>query len=128
MGDFRSFNRAKRLPAKAMQPVVAPSAWSPQDLRDVARWSYRLSQEERAELIEATEAVRSDGTPLEEVNQDNFRLFGLETILADVRRELLEGRGIVMLQNFPVDELDREGQAIAYLGIGAYLGERISQN
>src|SRR5207244_3295730 len=57
-----------------------------------------------------------------------FRLGGLEKILTDVRRELLEGRGIVTLQNFPVERLDREGQAIAYLGMGAYLGNRISQN
>ena len=125
MGDFRSFMHAKRLPAKAMEPIAAPSAWTPQDLREVASWSYRLTPEDRAELIDTVERNR---VPLEEVSRQNFRLAGLEKILLDVRRELLEGRGIVMLQNFPVDELDREGQAIAYLGMGAYLGERISQN
>jgi TfdA family taurine catabolism dioxygenase TauD len=126
MGDFRSFKHAIRQPARAMQPIVAPTAWTPQDLRDVASWSYRLSEQDRAELIEATEAVK--GIALEEVGRANFRLFELGKIVADVRRELLEGRGIVTLQNFPVERLDRARQAIAYLGMGAHLGNRISQN
>jgi hypothetical protein len=128
MGDFRSFEHAKRRPAKAMEPIVAPTAWTPRDLRDVASWSYRLTDDDRAELIEATGSARRKGIALEEVSRANFPLSGLKEILADVRRELLEGRGIVMLQNFPVERLDREAQAIAYLGMGAYLGERISQN
>src|SRR5436853_5188629 len=125
MADFRTYQHARRQPAKAMQPIVAATAWSPQDLRDVASWSYRLSEDDRAELIEA---VRNNRVALEDVSRDNFRLSGLEKILSDVRRELLEGRGIVTLQNFPVERLDRAGQAIAYLGMGAYLGNRISQN
>lgn len=128
MGNFRSFRNGNRLPAKAMEPIVAPTAWSPEDLRDVGSWSYPLSEQDRGELIEATESARRKGIALEEVSRGNFRLSGLAGILADVRRELLEGRGIVMLQNFPVERLDRAGQAIAYLGLGAYLGERISQN
>jgi hypothetical protein len=126
MADFRSFKQAKRQQAKAMVPIAGPTAWTPQELSDVSRWSYRLTEEDRAELIEAARAVK--GIALEEVSRDNFRLSGLKEVLADVRRELLEGRGIVMLQNFPVERLDRAGQGIAYLGIGAYLGERISQN
>ena len=128
MGNFRSFKNANRLPAKAMEPIIAPTAWSPQDLRDVGSWSYRLREQDRAELVEAVESVRHNGMALEDVSRGNFRLSGLAEILADVRRELLEGRGIVMLQNFPVERLDRAGQAIAYLGLGAYLGDRISQN
>src|SRR4051812_35920741 len=111
---------------RPMQRIVAPTAWTPDDLRDVASWSYRLTEGERTELIAATEAVK--GIALENVSRANFKLSGLAKVMAHVRRDLLEGRGIVMLQDFPVDELDREGQAIAYLGMGAYLGERISQN
>jgi len=110
----------------AMQPIVARTAWTPKDLRDVASWSYRLTERDRAELIAAAAALK--GIALEEVSRANFKLSGMAQVMAEVRRDLLEGRGIVMLQNFPVEELAREGQAIAYLGMGAYLGERISQN
>ena len=33
-----------------------------------------------------------------------------------------------MMQNFPVERLDREGIAIGYMGLGAYLGEKMMQN
>src|SRR5262249_26035594 len=48
--------------------------------------------------------------------------------LVDVRRELTDGRGMVMIQNFPIERFDRQGIAIAYLGVGSYLGTAISQN
>ena len=111
---------------RPIQRIVTPTAWTPDDLRDVSSWSYRLSERDRAELVAATEAVK--GVALEDVSRANFKLAGMAQVMARVRQDLLEGRGIVMLQNFPVDKLDREGQAIAYLGIGAYLGQRVSQN
>jgi len=40
----------------------------------------------------------------------------------------MDGRGIVMMQNFPVERFDREGTAIAYIGLGAWLGQTMSQN
>ena len=87
-----------------MQPIVAPTAWKPDDLRDVASWSYRLTERDRAELVAATEAVK--GIALEQVSRANFKLSAMAKVMAHVRRDLLEGRGIVMLQNFPVDQLD----------------------
>ena len=53
------------------------------------RSRYRLSEEDRAELIEA---VRNNRVAVEDVSRDNFRLFGLEKILSDVRREGLPRR------------------------------------
>jgi hypothetical protein len=128
MADFRSFKTAKRIPATPMQPVIDPAAWSPEGLRDVETFSYRLTASDADELVAGTAAFRRHGVPIENVRRDNFPLECFAEVLADVRRELMDGRGIVMLRNFPLDRLDREGQAIAYLGLGAYLGAPKSQN
>ena len=40
----------------------------------------------------------------------------------------MDGRGMVMLQKFPLDRMDREATAIAYLGIGTYIGKQMIQN
>ena len=128
MSRFSTFRGAVRKPARAMEPVVGPTAWSPEDLRHVERWSYRMDGRDRSELLKATQSIRKRGIRLEHVTRDNFLLGAFADVLEEVRRELLDGRGIVMLQNFPVDELDREGQAIAYLGLGSFLGKAISQN
>jgi hypothetical protein len=128
MGDFRSFKTAAREPAAPMRPVIDPAGWSAGDLRDVSRWSYRISGGDAGELAEAVAAVRRNGVAMVDIRKDDFRLGSFAGVLADVRRELMDGRGIVMMQGFPLDRFDREDAAIAYIGLGAHLGQTMSQN
>ncbi|MDB5651240.1 MAG: hypothetical protein JWL62_2760 [Hyphomicrobiales bacterium] len=128
MADFRTYPTAVRGAAVPMEPVVDPAAWTAAELADVSSWSYRLSESDRAQLVAAVKSFRASGHAIEEVQQSNFPLEDFADLLDDVRSELIDGRGIVMLRNFPVDELDREGCAIAYLGLGCYLGQTMSQN
>lgn len=128
MGDFRTFLTAKRLPAQPMQPVVDPADWSPESLEDVTRWSYRLTDRDADELADGVAAVRRAGVAVVDVSRDSFALKSLGDVLIDVRRELMDGRGIVMMQNFPLDRFDREETAIAYIGLGSWLGQTMSQN
>src|SRR5258706_5160137 len=126
MQSFRSFNATKRVPARIMEPVIDPAGWSPDSLRDVENWSYHITDADSIELIAATESIRRGAIALEAINRENFRLGAFGAILHDVRRELLDGRGIVMLQNFPTERLDRQGQAIAYFGLGSHLGRPLA--
>lgn len=128
MSDFRTYPTAKRVPAVPMQPVVDPAAWIPESLGPVQDWAYRISDSDQEELIEGVKAFRKRGLPLPDVRKDCFPLKQLGDVLADIRSELIGGRGMVMIQNFPIDRLDREGVAIAYMGLGSYLGEKMVQN
>jgi hypothetical protein len=128
MADFRTYQMARRAPAVPMQPVIDPAGWLPETLGPVEDWAYRISDEDTDDLLAAVEAFRRRGLPLPDVNRDNFPLKKLKDVLADIRRELIDGRGLVMVQNFPVDQLDREGVAIAYMGLGSYLGDKMMQN
>lgn len=128
MGEFRSFIRSKRVPAEAMQPVIDPAAWTPDNLGSIDDFSYAMTEPDADELLAGVAAFRRHGAPIEEVSRENFPLDRFADVLADVRRELIDGRGLVMLRNFPLQRLDREQQAIAYLGLGAYLGKAMSQN
>jgi len=128
MADFRSFKTAARRPAEPMQPVVDPADWSPESLKHVTNWSYRISDRDADELAAGVAAVRGAGVPIVDLKRESFPLTAFGDVLTDVRRELLDGRGIVMMQNFPLDRFDREEAAIAYVGLGAWLGETMSQN
>ena len=128
-GEFRTFDTARRLPAQPLQPVIDPAGWSPEELGPVARWSCRISEGDVTELADAVASVRRRHIPLAASSQENFRLNERRAaVLADVKRELTDGRGLVMLQGFPVETFDREAIAAAYLGIGSYLGVAMSQN
>jgi hypothetical protein len=128
MSDFRTYNKIKRVPGRPMERVSDPAGWTVDDLKDIESWTYRFTDADRAELIVAANAARAQGIEPEAVTRGNFRLDGLARTLADVRSELRDGRGMIMLRNFPVDELDRLGQVLAYLGLGCYLGTPMSQN
>src|SRR6476646_8651669 len=128
MGDFRSFKTAKRLPAAPMQPVVDPADWKPETLKDVDNWSYRISEHDADELADGIAVVRRQGVAMVDVAREHFPLKTFGEVLLDVRRELMDGRGIVMMRNFPVDRFDREEAAIAYIGLGSWLGNTMSQN
>ena len=128
MGDFRSFLRSRRVPAEAMQPVIDPAAWTPETLGSIDDFSYAISDRDADELVAGVAAFRRHGAAIETVSRENFPLQRFADVLADVRRELIDGRGLVMLRNFPLQRLDRAQQAIAYLGLGAYLGKAMSQN
>lgn len=128
MGEFRSFIRSKRLPAEAMQPVIDPAGWTPDNLGSIDDFSYAITERDADELVAGVAAFHRHGAAIEEVSRDNFPLDRFAEVLADVRRELIDGRGLVMLRNFPLQRFDREQQAIAYLGLGAYLGKAMSQN
>ncbi|MPZ39058.1 MAG: TauD/TfdA family dioxygenase [Rhizobiales bacterium] len=108
--------------------VVDPAAWRAADLTRLDDWSYRLSDEDCDEVAAAVHDVQRRGVAPENVTRENFPLGGFAEILRDVRRELTDGRGMVMLQGFPLDRLDRQGQFIAYLGMGDHLGRPMSQN
>ncbi len=123
---FRSFHKARRVPAQALEPVIDPAGHA-EDLSDVGAWSYTLTGSDRDELRAGVDAVRRNRIAITAIGRDQFPLRGFAAILADVRRELQDGRGIVMLRNFPLD-MDREAVAIAYLGMGSHLGRPIPQN
>lgn len=128
MADFRTFRTATRVPAQPMQPVTDPADWTAADLGPVATWSYRLTESDIEELAAAVADVRCKGVPLTDVDCDSFPLQHLASVLHDVYRELTDGRGMVMLRGFPIERFNREATAIAYLGLGSYLGNRMSQN
>jgi hypothetical protein len=111
------------------RPVSGASVWYGRDLaRRPGEWIRDFSQAELAELDAAVRAFKAGGTALASIAPENFPLPSLGAALADVLRELLEGRGFVLLRGLPLARYSREEQAIAYLGIGSYLGAARSQN
>jgi len=111
-----------------MQAVVDPADWCAQSLGPVGDWAYRITEQDQDELLAAAAHFRKLALPLPAITAESFPLPNLKHVLADIRRELIDGRGIVMVRDFPIDRLDRESVALAYMGFGAYLGEKMVQN
>ncbi len=63
---------------------------------------YRLTEDDLAELASAATRVESSGTPLEQVNKDQFPLDNLGPKLEAIHADLIFGRGIRVLKNVPL--------------------------
>ena len=57
-----------------------------------------------------------------------FACRGSAPLLEDARREVVDGRGFILMRGLPIEQLDREQTVRAYFGIGAYLGVARPQN
>jgi hypothetical protein len=107
-------------------PVPGPGVWYGRELAARRDWIREFAPEELDEIAAAVAAARH--VPFENLNPQNFRLPRLGPVLKGILAELLEGRGFVLLRGLPVERMTRAEQAIAYLGIGSWLGAFRSQN
>ena len=48
--------------------------------------------------------------------------------LEPMRKEILNGKGFILFKGFPVQEWGNHKSAVAYMGLGTYLGYFVSQN
>jgi hypothetical protein len=107
-------------------PVRGPGVWTGRELAARQDWIRSFSGEELAEIDAAVQRAR--GVPPAELSPATFPLPRLGGVLKGILAELLEGRGFVLLRGLPVERMSREEQAIAYLGMGSWLGSFRSQN
>ncbi len=110
------------------EPVAGRAAWYGRDLAARRDWTRTFSPAEIAEIEAAVHAFRANGQALATIHPDVFPLPLLGQVMRRLLTELLEGRGFVLLRGLPVDRWTREQQAIAYMGLGSWLGRPRSQN
>src|SRR3989441_8101557 len=109
-------------------PVVGPTVWYGDQLASRNDWIRHFSAAELEEVAEAVRAYRAREAALSEISPATFPLPALGPVLRAVLTELLEGRGFIMLRGLPLERWASDERAIAYLGIGSWLGRPRSQN
>ena len=112
---------------RAPGPIGGPGAWRGSDLAGRQdEWTYLLSENEIDELHNAMQ--RTSDTDFLELDKAAFDLPTLGVALSNIKHELLEGRGFVLIRGVPVENYTLEESARVYWGIGMHLGDARSQN
>ena len=52
----------------------------------------------------------------------------MSKLLEEVRDEMINGKGFILFQGFPVNEWGMKKSAVAYMGLGSHFGYVVSQN
>ena len=129
MSATETITRAPEQPRRTRRLIEGPSAWTGADMRErEAEWTYRLSDQEIAEINDAVLKVRSRGLDLADIRREDFQLPTLGPVIGRLREEVLGGRGFVLLRGMPVEGRPIEESATAYWGVGVHFGSPRSQN
>lgn len=117
-----------REPAVLNQPVVDPAAWTAEDLESDQSWVHPLNESEIADLDAAIARVEERGLDILDVTRDDFVLSTFGDRLDEIADDVINGRGIGLIRGVPVERYSRMQAAIAFWGIGLFLGYPVSQN
>lgn len=115
-------------PPLAPGPIGGPAAWKGVEMSRRRDWLHVFTPGELEEIDAAVRRHFTDGREMGDISPATFPLPTLAKKLTGFLEDLLHGRGFVMLRGFPVERYSMAEAAVAYLGIGSYLGSFRSQN
>ncbi len=122
------FSDARRA-AVPFAPVTDPAGWTAAEMAKSDEWLCRFSEAEVAELRDAIAPFDRDDIDLMTLGAADFPLPTLGKALAEIRQEVLYGRGFVLFRGWPVEEVGKRATAVAFWAVSQHLGDGVcSQN
>ena len=114
----------------ALELVTIPttSLWNRTDVPDTDAIAVDLPDDDLAELESAARRLAANGVDPVDAGPDDLPLGPLAPLVAEVRTEVLDGRGIALLRGFPVQRCTVDEMALMFWGIGLRLGRAVSQS
>jgi hypothetical protein len=109
-------------------PITGANVWHGKEMAQSACWRRQVSPAQLAELDAALAAAKAHGLGWENMKAADFPLPSFAPLIADIRSELEDGGGIVMLRGidpgrYPLDDLK-----ILYAGLCRQLGTLVFSN
>ena len=104
------------------------SAWYGSGIADDTDWVEKISTDEIGEVEVAIEELERSGVGIEKITAEDFPLPRLNLRLQQILDEVLNGHGFVLIRRLPIERWSRRQAAIAFLIIGAQLGNLRMQN
>lgn len=104
------------------------SAWYGPELAKCEDWIERLSEVEVVEVEQAVHQLDAERIDFTSIMANDVPLRTLASRLQRILKEVLDGRGFVLIRSLPVERWTRREAAIAFLAIGVHLGNLRMQN
>lgn len=102
---------------------VSPGqAWLAEDIATSSRWVRALSREERQGLLKGLTAFEKTGMSLWQSTGEDFPFQGINSLIAEIRHEIHQGFGFILLRDFPIEGLTKSQIEALYWGFCNHLG------
>jgi hypothetical protein len=110
------------------RPLDTHASWRHADVQDESAWTVVLTDSDKAELDAALRVAMARSDDLLQIGREDFPLPTLAARLAEIERELIDGRGFVRISALDRDRYDDDELTMLYWGIGMHMGEPWPQN
>jgi hypothetical protein len=105
-----------------------PSAWRVADFRSAADYSIELNSSHLADIGHAMRRIKGAGLSLDDLGREHFDLPSMQPVIDEIRRQIEDGRGFVVLRRLPVEAYSKNELGMIFWGIGTHLGRGVSQS
>lgn len=121
---------ANRMPStpEYRQPIDHPAAWKASDFKSPRDYTIELTPAQLDDIDAAVRKVRVAGLSLDDIDKSHFPLPKLAPVIEEIRHELVDGRGFVVVTRLPIERYSKDDLGIVYWGIGTHLGRGLSQS
>jgi hypothetical protein len=109
-----------------VMPLETGCEWRSDQLGD--SYIFALTDADLDELDAALVHAEATCDDVLDITRDTFPLPTLGPRLAEVTRELIDGRGVVLIRGVPVDRYGKTRASSIYWGVGTHLGNPWPQN
>ena len=111
-----------------IKPFDHPAAWKATDFESKDALAVDLESRHLDALAAAAAHVKGGDADFGAITPADFPLGAIQDEVAAWRKEVREGRGILLLRGFPVESIDLEDLRLMYLGLGTHFGRPVSQS
>lgn len=105
-----------------------PAAWKATDFASKKDLTVELDGRHLAALEAGLVALKAETSDHAGVTPQRFPLDGIADDVAAWREEVQRGRGLLILDGFPIDGMAAEDLRLMYLGLGSHFGRPTSQS
>ena len=113
--------------ASVRQRIEERAAWIGPHIQKQTDWIYRLNEAQIAEIDAALMLAKRAGLKIP-FSAAQFPLPTVASALADIRDEVENGRGFMLMRGFPRARYSDADCELVYWGLGMHLGMPVSQN
>jgi TfdA family taurine catabolism dioxygenase TauD len=108
-------------------PIDHPSAWKVPDFKSPADYTIDLTTAHQRDIERAVRQIKQAGLGLDDLNREHFECPSLRPVIDEIRREIADGRGFVVIRRLPVEDYSKDELGMIFWGIGTHLGRGLSQ-
>ena len=113
---------------REIQPIAGACVWHGSEMAHAASWQRRFSAAQLAEIDEAVARARGRGLSWEAMSAADFPLPGFAALADDIRGELEDGSGIVLLRGIEPGRYAPADLKLLYAGLCRQIGTLVHSN